>query len=275
MAPLAAVEPHIRLPRRNKRGHDLDQRQIWGWGRKDMSQTREPTVTSLYRYPVKGMSPEPLEQVQLSAGKSLPFDRAYAIENGPGRFDPVKPGYLPKINFLMLMRDERLATLQTKFDETTDTLAIFRAGKQVVRGDLRTRLGRQMIEQFLAAYMEHSLRGPPRIVSAPGHSFSDVAAKCLHLVNLTSVRELGRVIGRDVDPLRFRANLYFDGVPAWDEMKWMDKELMIGGAKLSVFDLTQRCEATNVDPITGHGTWRSQPRSCARGAMRIWGCTPR
>ena len=42
----------------------------------------------------------------------MPFDRAYAIENGPGRFDPEHPAHLPKINFLMLMRNERLATLR-------------------------------------------------------------------------------------------------------------------------------------------------------------------
>jgi uncharacterized protein YcbX len=72
--------------------------------------------------------------------------------------------------------------------------------------------------------MEWSLRGPP-LVSAPGHSFSDLAAKCLHFVNLASVRELERAVGRPVDPLRFRANVYVDKVPAWDEYKWMGKEL--------------------------------------------------
>jgi hypothetical protein len=108
---------------------------------------------------------------------------AYAIENGPGRFDPENPRHLPKITFLMLMRDERLATVEARFDEATHCLTMLRAGKQVARGDLRTRLGCSMIEQFLAAYMKTSLRGAPRIVSAPGHSFSDVAMKCLHIVN--------------------------------------------------------------------------------------------
>jgi uncharacterized protein YcbX len=67
-------------------------------------------LASLYRYPVKGLTPEPLERAILVAGETLPCDRAWAIENGPGRFDPSQPRHLPKINFLMLMRDERLAT---------------------------------------------------------------------------------------------------------------------------------------------------------------------
>ena len=61
-------------------------------------------ITSLYRYPVKGLTPERLASVALEIGKTFPCDRIYAIENGPGRFDPGSPRHLPKINFLMLMR---------------------------------------------------------------------------------------------------------------------------------------------------------------------------
>src|SRR5262247_4612171 len=103
-----------------------------------------PQVSALYRYPVKGLTPERLDAVALEPGATLPFDRAYAIENGPGRFDPAAPRHLPKINFLMLMRDERLATLRSTFDARTHTLTLFRDGKQVVRGQLATPLGRQL-----------------------------------------------------------------------------------------------------------------------------------
>ena len=231
-----------------------------------MSVSQGPHVSALYRYPVKGLSPEPLESVSLAAGQTLPFDRAYAIENGAGRFETTAPRHLPKVNFLMLMRDERLATLKTKFDDLTEMLTIFRDGKQVARGQLSTPLGRQLIEQFIAAYMKAELRGAPKIVSAPGHSFSDVAAKCVHLVNLASVRELERIVGRPVDPLRFRANLYLEGVSPWAELGWPDKELRIGEVKLSVFACTSRCEATNVDPATG-----ARDMAIPAHLVRTWG----
>jgi MOSC domain-containing protein len=208
-------------------------------------------LASLYRYPVKGLTPEPLERAMLVAGETLPSDRAWAIENGPGRFDPIRPRHLPKINFLMLMRDERLATLRSNFEDATETLTILRNGKQVARGKLTTPLGRQLIEQFIAAYMKAELRGPPKIVHAAGHSFSDVAAKCVHIVNLASVRELERTLGGPVDPLRFRANLYLDGVAPWAELGWIDREIGLGNSTLGVFARTTRCEATNVDPARG------------------------
>ena len=224
------------------------------------------TLASLYRYPVKGLTPESLQSVALRTGETLPFDRAYAIENGLGRFDVDAPRHLPKINFLMLMRDERLATLRTQFDDATETLTITRDGKQVARGQLTTTLGRQLIEQFIGAYMKAELRGAPKIVHAAGHSFSDVAAKCVHIINLASVRELERTLGRPVDPLRFRGNLYLDGLEPWSEFSWLHKDIVIGPTKLLIFARTQRCEATNVDPATG-----ARDMAIPAHLMRTWG----
>ena len=95
------------------------------------------TVRAIYRYPVKGLSPQALEQAQLTAGQTIPADRLYAIENGPIGFDPAAPAYFPKQRFLMLMRNERLAALRTEFDETTHTLTIHWQGAEAARGDLR------------------------------------------------------------------------------------------------------------------------------------------
>ncbi len=213
-----------------------------------MSETA--TIAALCRYPVKGLNPQTLDSVTLTAGETLPFDRAYAIENGPGRFDPAWPAYLPKICFLMLMRNERLAELDTVFDEAGHALTVLHRRREAVRGALLCAEGRAKIEAFLAEFMAQDLKGPPRIVSAPGHSFSDVAAKCLHLVNLASLRELEAVMQTPLDPRRFRANLYFDGAGAWAEKSWTGKTICIGDARLEVFDETTRCAATDVDPIS-------------------------
>lgn len=209
------------------------------------------TLTGIYRYPVKGLSAERLDRVALTAGETLPFDRAWAIENGPSRFDPENPCHLPKVAFLMLMRDERLASLDARFEEESQRLVLRRGGRQVAGGDLTTRSGRQIIEQFIAAFMASSLRGAPRIVSAPGHSFTDTAAKWVHVINLASVHELERLAGRPVNPLRFRPNLIVDGLRPWTEFGWVGQEIAVGAVRLRVTARTERCAATNVDPETG------------------------
>ena len=67
------------------------------------------TVIAIYRYPVKGLSAERMDRVSLIPGECLPHDRRFAVALGSTRFDPQHPEWLPKIRFVMLMRDEKLA----------------------------------------------------------------------------------------------------------------------------------------------------------------------
>src|ERR1700716_3856931 len=211
-----------------------------------------PKVSAIYRYPVKGLSPEALERTPLVAAETAPADRLYAIENGPSGFDPAAPRYQPKQRYLMLMRNERLARLRARLDEATHTLALESEGREAARGDLRTTEGRAAIEEFLAVYCADELRGPPKVLHAPGFSFSDVAAKVVSIINLASVAAVESTVGAPVDPLRFRGNVYVTGWPAWHEFDLLGREIAIGkDAGLKIVKRIVRCAATNVDRVTG------------------------
>jgi uncharacterized protein YcbX len=58
------------------------------------------------------------------------------------------------------------------------------------------------------------------------------------------------VAGAAVDPLRFRANVYFDGAPAWSEFARVGAEIEAGTARLRVVSPITRCAATTVNPAT-------------------------
>jgi uncharacterized protein YcbX len=215
------------------------------------------TLQSIYRFPVKGLSPEPLPRVALTPGQTVPGDRLYAIENGPSGFDPAAPKHQPKMRYLMLMRNERLATLRTRFDDPSHVLTVDYDGREAARGDLRTAQGRAAIEQFFSSFSADELRGPPKVLHAPGFSFSDVAAKVVSIINLASVADLENYVGAPIDPLRFRANLYVTGWPAWQELDMVGRRLTIGagimgnGVEVKIVKRIVRCAATNVDPVTG------------------------
>ena len=211
-----------------------------------------PTIAAIYRYPVKGLGPERLDSAQLAPGQTIAGDRLYAIENGPSGFDPAHPAYLPKSRFLMLMRNGRLASLRTAFEEATHTLVISTDGREAVRADLRTAEGRAAVETFFAAFCADELRGPPKVLNAPDHSFSDVARKVVSVINLASLAALETIVGAPVHPLRFRANLYVAGWPAWSELDLVGREMAIGpAARVRAVKRIVRCAATNVDPDTG------------------------
>jgi len=209
-------------------------------------------IHAIYRYPVKGLSPESLTQTPLRTGETVPADRLYAIENGPSGFDAARPSYLPKTCFLMLMRNERLARLDTRLDVSTHVLTIATDGRTQVSGDLRTDAGRRAVESFFATYCADELNGAPQVLAADGHSFSDIARKVLSLINLASVGAIENLVGAPVDPLRFRANVYVAGWPAWHEFNLLNRTISIGPhARLKVVKRIVRCAATNVDPQTG------------------------
>jgi len=70
----------------------------------------------------------------------------------------------------------------------------------------------------------------------------------LHLVNRQSVLDLARVLGQEVDPLRFRANVMVDGVEAWAEHEWVGRRVRLGSVVVEITETTIRCPATAVQP---------------------------
>jgi uncharacterized protein len=207
-------------------------------------------VARIYRYPVKGLTPERLSCAPLSAGEVIAGDRLYAVENGPSGFDPRAPQWMPKVKFLCLTRNARLAALAARYDDKTAVLSIERDGELLATGDLATPEGRRAIESFFAVYMASETRGALRVLAAPGHSFSDLARKVVSIINLDTIEDFSRALGQAVHPLRFRANLYLAGLPAWSEFDLLGRTLQIGQARLKILKRIERCAATEVNPET-------------------------
>lgn len=213
-------------------------------------------VKALYRYPVKGLSPERLDSVVVAAGEGFPGDRELAIALPETQFDPANPQPLRKTSFAVLVQHAKLASLETSFDHGTRVLTISRSGRLEARGDLASPDGLRAIEDHLERFIGTDIGGRPRIVGAAGHRFTDVSVvsremmMAVSVINLATVRDLEARIGRRVDPLRFRANMYIDGVAPGAELDWVDRVVRIGDVALVGARRTRRCAATEVDPAT-------------------------
>lgn len=213
-------------------------------------------ITSLWRYPIKGLSPQSLPFVDLVTGSGFAFDRVYAVTDGSFEFDERAPVPMPKTHFLMLAKYERLALLKTRLDLATRVLE--------VEGDgttgtflLNEEGGRRALATFLTEYLSEELPGEAKVVHADGHQFTDVSVhsdtlmRSISLINLATVRDLARHLDRPLDPLRFRANIYFDGADAWSELDWVGRRLRCGDVSLTIVRRTRRCPATSVDLDAG------------------------
>ena len=207
-------------------------------------------VERLYRYPVKGLSAEALDEVEVAPGQALPWDRAFALAQGDAGFDPDRPEFLHKSNFMCLLKNAGIARLRAAFDPH-DRMLTIRApdGSRVSQSPL-TAGGRAAIGAFLVAFLGDEARGEPRFHYVPGHVFGDQRRPAVSLLSLSSLSAFEHDIGASRDRIRFRANIYFSGCPPWAESEWIDRCVQVGSARLLVVKRTKRCNATQVNPDT-------------------------
>jgi uncharacterized protein YcbX len=216
-------------------------------------------VDSLFRYPVKGLTPERLDRVELAAGRGFPHDREFALAKPSGRYDAQHFVPLSKREYFVLLNTERLAGLATRFDPQSRTLSVTVQGHPVLEADLSTEEGRAEFVELYARVADLPEGVRPVLAEQPGYNFTDnakdgpVMMNSISLINTASISEFEARIGHDLDPLRFRANLYIDGLDAWVERAWLGRELRVGGSSgvtLRVLEETERCAATEVNPAT-------------------------
>ena len=208
-------------------------------------------IAAIFRHPVKGFTPEGMTHVDLAPDEGFPYDRAWAVENGPSGYDAAAPAFVPKQKFTVLAAIPRVAAARTQFDDATGVLSAQASGHPGFAGRLTDHEGRNAFAIWLAALIDDEAKGPLNVVEARGDfRFTDHPNGQVSIINLASVRDLSQQMGVDLDPLRFRANLYVEGWPAWVENDWSGRDLMVGWARAKVFKPIVRCAATHVDPTT-------------------------
>jgi len=211
-------------------------------------------IRGLYVYPVKGLSPQELPHVTLEPGCGVPHDRGFALARPGGKYTPDLAEPLPKTQFLMLARDAALAGFRTHFDPTSGVLRVDRDDHTVLEAELTTDDGAEAVSTFFAEAL--GLSTPPVLAHVDGRRFTDVSVvsdammNAVSLVNLASVRALAERLDMPLDPRRFRANIYFDGLPPFSERALVDEEITVGDLRLRGVLATKRCAATQVNPDT-------------------------
>ncbi|MDE8350223.1 MAG: MOSC domain-containing protein [Acidocella sp.] len=212
-------------------------------------------ISSLYRYPVKGLTPEPLTSATLAPGRCIPWDRAFALAQGDSAFNPANPGWVSKSNFMCLLKNAHIALLQTRFNETTGLLSVTAPNGDSFEASPFTPQGQAEFARFFTRYLGDEARygsaeKPPSFHYVPAHSFCDHQTQVISLIGLGSLGALEAAAGGPRDKRRFRANIYIENIAPWEEFTWLGREITIGTSRLVVQERIDRCGATTVNPDT-------------------------
>lgn len=214
--------------------------------------TETATVRMLSTYPIKGLSPQSLDKVTLTAGSAFPGDRMFGFARANSGFDPENPRPMPKNKFLVLAQEAALARLKTVFDPDTRSMHVTLDDRDLTF-DLSQPDGQAEAVEFLAGHLDLGDGQTPGFVHASPHRFTDVSVvsdqmmHAISILNLDSLRDLEKKTGTRIDPGRFRANLVIDGWPPFSELEMIDQEVTISDVRLRLIFHTRRCAATQVN----------------------------
>ena len=213
---------------------------------------QKSAISELYSYPLKGLNGQQVSIVEIQKNNMFPLDRIFAIENNNNKFNELDPTHFKKTAFLVLMKYEKLALLQTTYNHETNILTIKVNNEIVAKGNIQESKGRETIELFFLKYMKFTKDQAVRIVSAENHNFSDIKEKYVSIINLETIKSLSEIAGFYIDPIRFRANIYLKNLDPWEEVSWLNKAILSKSSELLGIREISRCAATNVNPKTGY-----------------------
>ncbi|MFJ9567653.1 MOSC domain-containing protein [Streptomyces fuscichromogenes] len=217
-----------------------------------------PSVAGLYNYPIKGLTQQSLTEVTLRAARGFPFDREIALARPGGGYRAGMDFGIDKTEFYALVSEARLSGLTTHLEPGTGRLTVGVRGHTVLDADINTAEGRDAVLKLYARVLDLPPGVEPVLARDEGRRFTDTAHNSdrqmhfISLINLATVRDFAARVKKDIDPLRFRANIYIDGLAPWQELTLLGREFRLGDVTLRGTKPTGRCAATEVEPGTGH-----------------------
>jgi GntR family transcriptional regulator / MocR family aminotransferase len=140
LAPRFLQQPALRA--------DASRRASSRWNDPAESGLTVPVVSSIYRYPVKGLSAQRLPSIVLQAGQPMPQDRVFALARPASPIDFYSAKWAKKGLFVMLMLDEALARVRTQLDVDSLDFTIMQGNQQVLAVNLGSAKGRSEVEEF-------------------------------------------------------------------------------------------------------------------------------
>lgn len=207
------------------------------------------SVAQLWRHPIKSHGREALEAVTLSVGQCMPLDRHWAVTHEASRFDGT--GWVSCQNFMIGARTPGLAGLWARVDEEARrvTLTHRDLGELTFAPDDPAEAARFL--DWIAPLCPENRARPSAVVSVQGRGMTDSDFPSISVMNLSSHRAVAQKLGRDIEPERWRGNIWLDGLGPWEEFEWIGKTIRIGSASLHVRKRITRCLHTAANPITG------------------------
>ncbi len=210
-----------------------------------------PNVTDLWRHPIKGVGREQLQSVALEVGKTMPWDRHWAIAHVDAKVDPENPVWARCMNFARAARGYRLMAVSSHLDEGAGTITLKHPDLETITVNPDNVADAKALVEWVTEISNPDRSLPAQVFKAPDRGMTDSSTATLSINTKASLEALSKATGTVLDQRRFRGNIWVDGFNAWEEFSWIGHHIRIGEAEFEIIDPIERCMATTVNPDTG------------------------
>ncbi|WP_298258310.1 MOSC N-terminal beta barrel domain-containing protein [uncultured Litoreibacter sp.] len=219
------------------------------------------TLAHIWRHPVKSHGREELSEVALIEGQTMPWDRTWAVAHEGARTDGTE--WARCANFSRGAKAPQLMAIDCKLDETSEALTLSHPNRETVT--LHPERDAPQFMDWVRPLMPENRAQSTHVVRVEGRGMTDTPFPSLSIANIATHAAVEAQLDTKLSMQRWRANLWLDGLEAWDEFNWVGKTLRIGEVEFSIEERITRCLATTVNPETG------ERDSDTLGALKTWG----
>ena len=223
-----------------------------------------PTISSINYCPVKSISFQSIDHCEIKKNIGILGDRIFAFsknldqdqvklfernpEERKGKWNKIltlkNSPFLNKYNFLL--KEEKL-TLTFK-------------EKEILTIDVNISSERQKLSNKIIE-LENSLKEPIVLMKNKDFPFFDTTISkkldfinSVSLINVQSIIDFQKKIGKEIEVPRFRGNICIDGLKSWEERNWIGKIIKINDISFKVEKNIPRCVAINLKPKTDNNS---------------------
>ena len=207
-------------------------------------------VEKIFRHPIKSISREEITQIKVESRKAIPFDRMWALVHEKSSFDELSNEWQPCTKFL---RGSIMPTLSAVESERLDDqkYTFKHPDLKSISLDLSDDVDRASFVNWILPICSDKLPKPTKLVCVTDTALTDTPFQSISINSLDSLEDLSKKAGVNLEPERFRGNIWIRKGTPWSEFDWVGKFIKIDEVELKVVDRIQRCNATKTNTKTG------------------------
>ena len=204
------------------------------------------TLAHIWRHPIKSIGREALTEITLHKGQTMPWDRTWAVAHEEAQIDGNDWAHCA--NFARVAKAPELAAVDAVLNVNNETVTLRHPDRPEIT--LHPERDNDALIDWIAPMMPEDRAQASHIVRAE-RGMTDSPFPSISIANLASHAQVCDALGAELDPVRWRANLWLDGLEPWAEEDWVGKTVQIGDAVLEIKEQITRCLATAANPQTG------------------------